>query len=67
MTTRIYTVTDEETNAVALVRAGTRTQAIAHVVSRRFRAAVADQDALVKHIGDGVPVEDVRAVTELDG
>lgn len=43
-TTRIYVVTDSETDAKRLVRAGSRAQAITHV-SQRFGAAVATQEA----------------------
>lgn len=57
--TRIYTVTDGDTDEKYLVRAASVAQAVAHV-SKRFRAAVASQDQLVKLLGDGIEVEDYK-------
>ena len=54
--TRIYVVTDSETDAKRLVRAGSRAQAITHV-SQRFGAAVATQEQLVALLDDQVLVE----------
>ena len=54
--TRIYVVTDSETDDKRLVRAASRAQAIAHV-SRRFGAEVASQEQLVHLLDDNVPVE----------
>lgn len=59
-TTRIYAVTDSETDAKRLVRAGSRAQAIAHV-SQRFGAAVATQEQLVALLDDQVMVERATA------
>lgn len=59
-TTRIYVVTDSETDAKRLVRASSRAQAIAHV-SQRFGAAVATQEQLVKLLDDQVQVETATA------
>lgn len=58
-TTRIYVVTDSETDAKRLVRAGSRAQAITHV-SQRFGAAVATQEQLVTLLDDEVMVETAK-------
>lgn len=58
-TTRIYVVTDSETEAKRLVRAASRAQAIAHV-SQRFGAAVATQEQLVALLDDQVQVETAK-------
>lgn len=63
--TRIYTVTDGETDEKYLVRAATTAQAIAHV-SRRFRAAVATQEHLVTMLDAGVPVETYKAAKQAE-
>ena len=55
--TRIYTVTDGDTDEKYLIRAASQAQAIAHV-SRRFRAAVASQEQLVRLLDEDVQVED---------
>ena len=57
--TRIYAVTDGDTDEKYLVRASTTAQAVAHV-SKRFRAAVATQDELVELLAGGVEVETYR-------
>lgn len=54
--TRIYAVTDGDTDEKYLVRASTTAQAIAHV-SKRFRAAVATQEQLVTLLDEGIDVE----------
>ena len=63
--TRIYTVTDGDTDEKYLVRAGTTAQAIAHV-SKRFHAAVATQDELVKLIADGAEVETYKPAKQAE-
>lgn len=57
--TRIYVVTDSETDNKRLVRAASRAQAIAHV-SQRFGAAVATQEQLVTLLDDEVMVETAK-------
>ena len=47
MSTRIYLVTDVETNKHRLIRAGNQAQAIRHAVAKRFNAEVASQDHIV--------------------
>lgn len=54
---RIYVV-EENGEAIALVRARNRSEAIRHSVANRFGAEVADQDDLVRLVGDGMAVED---------
>jgi hypothetical protein len=56
---RIYTVTDGDTDEKHLVRAASVAQAVAHV-SKRFHAVVATQDQLVALVGEGVEVEDYK-------
>jgi uncharacterized membrane protein YdfJ with MMPL/SSD domain len=57
--TRIYVVTDGDTDDKYLVRAASSAQAIAHV-SQRFGAAVATQEQLVRLLDEDVPVEDYK-------
>lgn len=59
-TTRIYVV-HADGEAIALVRAVSQAAAIRHSTANRFAAIVADQDALIKHLGDGMKVEDAKA------
>ena len=64
--TRIYSVTDSETAAVHLVRATSQAQAIRHVASTRYRAAVASQDELAALVTGGHTVNDATE-TQTDG
>ena len=48
MSTRIYLVTDVETNKHRLIRAGNQAQAIRHAAQTRFDIEVAGQDDLVR-------------------
>lgn len=57
--TRIYTVTDGETDEKYLVRASSVAQAVAHV-SKRFRANVASQEELVRLLDEDIDVEDFK-------
>jgi hypothetical protein len=57
MTTRIYLVTDNETKRHRLIRAGNQAQAIRHAAQTRFEIEVANQDALVNLLTNGIPVE----------
>lgn len=63
--TRIYAVTDGDTDERFLVRASTTAQAIAHV-SKRFRAAVATQEQLVQWLDDDVDVETYRPAKQAE-
>lgn len=54
---RIYVV-HEDGEAKALVRARSQAEAIRHVTANRFEAIVADQDHLVRLLGDGLKVEE---------
>lgn len=58
--TRIYVVHQDGT-ARALVRARSQAEAIRHCTANRFEAIVADQDHLVRLLGDGMSVEDANA------
>lgn len=58
MSTRIYLVTDRETQAKRLIRAGSQAQAIRHAAASQFGAAVAGQDDLVQMLDAGIRVED---------
>lgn len=64
--TRIYVVRDNEMGEAALVRAANPAQAIRHVVKNRFAVVVADQEALVRLLADGVEVETAGADTAAD-
>ena len=57
MSTRIYLVTDRDTQAKRLIRAGTQAQAIRHAAQSRFDIEVAGQDDLVQLLGSGQAVE----------
>ena len=57
MTTRIYLVTNTETNKHRLIRAANQAQAIRHAAQTRFEIEVAGQDALVNLLTHGIPVE----------
>jgi len=57
MSTRIYVVTDVETNRHRLIRAGNQAQAIRHAAQTRFDIEVAGQEDLVSLLTSGVPIE----------
>ena len=57
MTTRIYVVTDTETNKHRLIRAANQAQAIKYAAQTRFDIEVAGQDDLVSLLTHGIPVE----------
>lgn len=57
MSTRIYLVTDVETNKHRLIRAGNQAQAIRHAAQTRFDIEVAGQDDLVSLLTGGITVE----------
>ena len=56
---RIYIVGMND--GVRLIRATNRQQAVSHVARQLIVAKVATQDELVKHITDGVAVENYKA------
>ena len=57
MSTRIYVVTDIETNRHRLIRAGNQAQAIRHAAQTRFDIEVAGQEDLVNLLTNGGPIE----------
>lgn len=57
MSTRIYVVTDIETNRHRLIRASNQAQAIKYAAQTRFDIEVANQDDLVNLLTNGVPIE----------
>ena len=57
MSTRIYVVTDIETNKHRLIRASNQAQAIKYAAQTRFDIEVANQDDLVSLLTSGVPIE----------
>lgn len=59
MSKRIYIVNGGE--QPRLVRAGSRSAAISHVVKTTYSAAVASQDNIVTALGQGIKVEDAGA------
>lgn len=65
--TRIYTVLDEDTDKRRLVRATNNAQAVRHVTSNRFAAAVTPQEQLVRLLGEGVEIEDAKAEPQQEG
>jgi hypothetical protein len=66
MSTRIYLVTDTETNKHRLIRAANQAQAIRHAAQTRFDIEVAGQDDLVSLLTHGVPVELATGQATLD-
>lgn len=60
---RIYLV-HADGQAAALVRARSQAEAIRHCTANRYEAVVADQDALVKALRDGIVVEDAKTTPE---
>ena len=66
MSTRIYLVTDVETNKHRLIRAGNQAQAIRHAAQTRFDIEVAGQDDLVSLLQAGIPVEPVGGQATMD-
>ena len=66
MSTRIYLVTDVETNKHRLIRAGNQAQAIRHAAQTRFDIEVAGQDDLVSLLQAGIPVEPAGAGATVD-
>lgn len=67
MSTRIYVVTDVETNRHRLIRAGNQAQAIRHAAQTRFDIEVAGQEDLVSLLTNGVPIElaGVSAISDM--
>ena len=57
---RIYVVF-QDGEAIRLVRARSQSEAIRHVTANLYEAVVADQDALIKAIGEGLSVEEAKA------
>jgi hypothetical protein len=66
MTTRIYVVTDTETNKHRLIRAANQAQAIKYAAQTRFDIEVAGQDDLVSLLTHGIPVEMATGQATLD-
>lgn len=58
---RIYVVF-QDGQPEALVRARSQSEAIRHVTASLYEAVVADQDALVTHLGNGLKVEDATVM-----
>lgn len=56
---RVY-VLFENGKAEALIRAPSQAQAIRHHTANRFEAIVADQDALIKYVGEGMKVVNAK-------
>ena len=66
MSTRIYLVTDVETNKHRLIRASNQAQAIKYAAHTRFDIEVAGQDDLVSLLTGGIPVELAGAGATVD-
>ena len=63
MSTRIYLITDTETDEHRLARAANQAQAIRHAVTGRFEAEVASQDHIVERMLAGDMVETAGAAS----
>jgi hypothetical protein len=66
MSTRIYLVTDQESQAKRLIRAGSQAQAIRHAAQSRFAIEVAGQDDLVQLLASGQAVESATQTSEAE-
>jgi hypothetical protein len=60
---RVYTVF-QDGEAIRLVRARSQSEAIRHVTANLYEAVVADQDALIKALGEGMAVENAASEPE---
>lgn len=66
MSTRIYLVTDVETNKHPLIRASNQAQAIKYAAQTRFDIEVAGQDDLVSLLTGGTAIELAGAGVTID-
>ena len=66
MSTRIYLVTDQESQAKRLIRAASQAQAIRHAVASRFGAEVASQNDLVQLLAAGQAAESATQASETE-
>lgn len=57
---RIYVVLDTSANKQYLVRASTPSGAIRAITSPQFSAGLADQDTLIKLVGEGAKVIEAK-------
>ena len=67
MSTRIYLVTDRESQAKRLIRASSQAQAVRHAAQSRYSVEVASQDDLVQLLDAGQAVESAAQVAEAEG
>lgn len=65
MAQRIYTVKNNTTGSLRLIRASVVSQAIAHAAKQEFEAHVASQDELVDGLIAGIKIENA-AVNSLN-
>lgn len=66
MSTRIYLVTDRDTQTRRLIRAANQAQAVRHAAQSRFDIQVASQNDLVKLLAAGQTVESATQATEAE-
>lgn len=66
MSTRIYLVTDRESQAKRLIRASSQAQAVRHAAQSRYSVEVASQDDLVQLLDAGQAVESAAQATEAE-
>lgn len=64
MTSRIYSIQNDEGELISLVRASTKTAALRHVAELMFTVRVAEQDALVWGITNGIKIQDAKVKAE---
>lgn len=62
--TRIYSIQNEDGELISLVRASTKTTALRHIAESMFTVRVAEQDALVWGIQNGVKIQDAKVKAE---
>lgn len=64
MKTRIYTITNQETGKVRMVRAGSASAAISHVARGLLACIVTDTESGIVNRGQGIEVEVAGEVPE---
>lgn len=62
--TRIYSIQNEDGELISLVRASTKTTALRHIAESMFTVRVAEQDALVWGITNGIKIDDASSKAE---
>jgi hypothetical protein len=65
MANRIYVVENDE--SVSLVRAGSSSKALRHVIQTNYKVHIASADEVAEYMGMGAVVEDATGESDDDG